>query len=197
MVVAGVLVDALTASRLEYLGVKDSKLLTDKRCREVAAHIRELCRGRYEEVEMLPERYNELYERFRTEGKNLNHLLAWGHARAIENLLARFSCTHAVADQFGDEHYIHSKLMEQGKRLQLIQVPKGERYLAVAAASILARDRFLAHLENFSQEYGMVLPKGASETVVEAAKAILHAKGIAALRKVAKLHHKTTTKVTA
>jgi ribonuclease HIII len=197
MVVAGVLVDALTTSRLEALGVKDSKLLPDKQCRELAAHIREICRGKYEEVEMLPERYNELYERFRTEGKNLNHLLAWGHARAIESLLARFPCTHAVADQFGDEHYIHSKLMEQGKRLQLIQVPKGERYLAVAAASILARDRFLARLEKLSQEYGMVLPKGASESVVETAKAILDAKGISALRKVAKLHHKTTTKLTA
>jgi ribonuclease HIII len=69
--------------------------------------------------------------------------------------------------------------------------------LAVAAASILARDRFLARLEKLSQEYGMVLPKGASESVVETAKAILDAKGISALRKVAKLHHKTTTKLTA
>jgi ribonuclease HIII len=197
LVVASVLVDGLTASRLEELGVKDSKLLTDKRCRELAAHIREICRGQYAEVEVLPEHYNELYERFHTEGKNLNHLLAWGHARAIENLLVRCSCTHAVADHFGDEHYIHSKLMDQGKRLHLIQVPRGERYLAVAAASILARDRFLAHLKKFGQEYGMVLPKGASGAVVEAAKAILHAKGIPALRKVAKLHHKTTTKVTA
>jgi ribonuclease HIII len=197
MVVAAVLVDGVTASRLEDLGVKDSKLLTDKRCRELAAQIRELCPGRYEEIEMLPERYNELYERFRAEGKNLNHLLAWGHARAIESLLARFSCTHAVADQFGDEHYIHSKLMEQGKRLQLIQVPKGERFLAVAAASILARDRFLARIEKFSQDYGMALPKGASDIVVEVAKAIVHAKGITALGKVAKLHHKTTTKLTA
>jgi ribonuclease HIII len=195
MVVTGVFVDRLTASGLEDLGVKDSKLLSDKRCRELAARIKELCHGRYEEIEILPERYNELYESFRTEGKNLNHLLAWGHARAIESLLARFSCTHAVADQFGDEHYIRSKLMEQGKRLQLIQVPKGERYLAVAAASILARDRFLVRIEKFSQEYDVALPKGASEIVVEAAKAIVHTKGITALRKVAKLHHKTTTKV--
>lgn len=197
MVVAGVLIDELTAPKLEALGVKDSKLLTDKRCRELAAHIREICRGRYEEVEILPERYNDLYERFRNEGKNLNHLLAWGHARAIENLLGRSSCTHAVADQFGNEHYIDSKLMEQGKRLQLIQVPKGERYLAVAAASILARDRFLACLEKLSQEYGVALPKGASETVLETAKAIVQARGIPSLQKVAKLHHKTTTKVMA
>lgn len=195
MVVAAVLVDAPTKPKLEALGVKDSKLLSDKRCHELAARIREICRGKYEEVEIPPERYNELYENFRKEGKNLNHLLAWGHARAIESLLERFSCTHAVADQFGDERYIRSKLMEKGKQLQLIQVPKGERYLAVAAASILTRDKFLARLEKFSQEYGIELPKGASEAVVTAAKQIIEKKGLEELRKVAKLHHKTTHKI--
>jgi len=85
--------------------VKDSKLLSDKRCRELAHQIRDLCRGKFTEVEIPPERYNELYERFRKEGKNLNHLLAWGHARAIENLLSNYPCGYAIADQFGDENY--------------------------------------------------------------------------------------------
>ncbi len=195
MVVAGVLVDALTRPKLEALGVKDSKLLSDKRCRELAAQIREICRGKYEEVEISPERYNELYGTLQKEGKNLNHLLAWGHARAIESLQGRFFCTHAVADQFGDEHYIRSKLMEKGKQLQLIQVPKGERYLAVAAASILSRDRFLSRLETLSEEYGIELPKGASEAVVTAAERIVVEKGAQELRKLAKLHHRTTFKV--
>jgi ribonuclease HIII len=195
MVVAAILIDASTKPKLEALGVKDSKLLSDKRCREIAAQIRELCRGRYEEVEILPERYNELYQSFRKEGKNLNHLLAWGHARAIESLLERVSSTHAVADQFGDEHYIHSRLMERGKKLQLIQIPKGERYLAVAAASILSRDRFLTRLEKLSQDYGEELPKGASDAVVIAAKRIVDEKGSEELTRVAKLHHKTTLKI--
>lgn len=195
MVVAGVLVDSLTKPKLESLGVKDSKLLSDKRCRELAAQIRETCRGKYEEVEIPPERYNDLYEGFRKESKNLNHLLAWGHARAIESLLKRFPCTHAVADQFGDEHYIRSRLMEKGKQLQLTQTPKGERYLAVAAASVLSRDRFLSRLDKLSQEYGFELPKGASEVVVAAARRIVREKGAGELTKVAKLHHKTTHKV--
>ncbi len=195
MVVAAVLIDAQTRPKLEALGVKDSKLLSDRRCRELAAKIREICRGKYEEVEIPPERYNELYETFRKEGKNLNHLLAWGHARAIESLLARHSCTHAVADQFGDEHYILSSLMEKGKKIQLIQMPKGERDIAVASASILARDKFLARLERLSQEYQIELPKGASEAVVIAGKQIIAKKGPDDLRKVAKLHHKTTHKI--
>jgi ribonuclease HIII len=163
MVVAAVFFDSVTGPKLVAAGVKDSKLLSDRRCRELAARIREMCRGKYEEVEITPKRYNDLYESFRRERKNLNHLLAWGHARAIESLLERFPCTHAVADQFGDERYIRSRLMEKGKHLQLIQVPKGERYLAVAAASILARDRFISRMEKFSREYGFELPKGASE----------------------------------
>lgn len=195
MVVAGVLLDPQTKAELEAIGVKDSKLLSDRQCRELAERIRQICRGKYEEVEIPPQRYNQLYEEFKTEGKNLNHLLAWGHARAIESLLDRFSCDYAVADQFGDERYILSKLMEKGKKLKLVQLPKGEKYPAVAAASILARDRFLARLERLSQEYGVELPKGASEVVVTAAKRIVEKKGSAELRKLVKLHHRTTGKV--
>ncbi len=195
MVIAGIWLDESTKAKLEVLGIKDSKLLSDKRCSELATKIREICRGKFEEVEIPPERYNELYNQFKKEGKNLNHLLAWGHARAIESLLERHPCSHAVADQFGDEKFILSKLMEKGRGIELVQTPKGERYIAVAAASILARDRFLSRMEKLSQEYGIVLPKGASNAVVQPAQLIIEKKGIGELKKIAKLHHKTTQKV--
>jgi ribonuclease HIII len=85
--------------------------------------------------------------------------------------------------------------MEKGKHLQLIQVPKGERYLAVAAASILARDRFISRMEKFSREYGFELPKGASESVVVVGRRVVKEKGEEELRIVAKIHHKTTHKI--
>ncbi len=103
MVVAGVLIDLTTETALGELGVRDSKLLTGKRCRELAAKIRNLLPGKYQEVEIVPDSYNRLYDDFKSEGKNLNHLLAWGHARAIESLLQKETCSHAIADQFGDE----------------------------------------------------------------------------------------------
>lgn len=189
MVIAGVLIDSAAEVELKNIGVKDSKTLTDKRCKELAAKIRSLVPGKYEEVEIPPERYNELYEQFKAEGKNLNHLLAWGHARAIESLLQKWTCSHAIADQFGDETYIRSKLMEKGKKLQLIQLPKGERYTAVAAASILARDRFLSRMENFRDSYKIELPKGASDFVVQAAKQFIQNNGETHL---AKLQNCTT-----
>ena len=196
MVIAGVLMDSATEAALKESGVKDSKLLTDKRCKELAVKIRHLLAGKYEEVEIPPERYNQLYDQFKAEGKNLNHLLAWGHARAIESLLLKGTCSHAIADQFGDENYIRSKLMEKGKKLQLIQVPKGERYIAVAAASILARDKFLSRMEILRDTYGMELPKGASDGVVNVGKQVVQTYGDKSLEKIAKLHHKTTEKIT-
>jgi ribonuclease HIII len=195
MVIAGVLIDSTTETALKELGVKDSKTLTDKRCKELAVKIRHLLPGKYEEIEILPERYNQLYEQFKAEGKNLNHLLAWGHARAIESLLLKGSCSHAIADQFGDENYIRSKLMEKGRKLQLIQLPKGERYIAVAAASILARDRFLSRMESFRVTYKIEIPKGASDSVVNAGKQFVQTHGDASLGQIAKLHHKTTEKI--
>jgi ribonuclease HIII len=195
LVVAGVCLNSQLAERLLAAGVRDSKLLSDKKCRELANLIREVCVGYWHEVEILPDRYNDLYESFRKEGKNLNHLLAWGHARAIETLLERVDARHAIADQFGDERYIASRLMEKGRKLQLLQLPKGERYVAVAAASILSRDRFLTRLERLRVDYGVAIPKGAGGPVVQVGKEIVRLRGKSELRKVAKLHHKTTEAV--
>jgi ribonuclease HIII len=195
MVVTGVWINEPIKNQLERLGIKDSKLLSDKRCRELASQIRKICRGKFEEVVIPPERYNELYAQFRKEKQNLNHLLAWGHARAIESLLERHPCSCAIADQFGDEKYILSKLMEKGKEINLVQVTKGERYIAVAAASILARDRFLSRLDSLSQKYGIELPKGSSDAVFPPARKIVDSKGSEELKRVAKLHHKTTQRV--
>ncbi|MFW6116462.1 MAG: ribonuclease HIII [bacterium] len=193
MVVAGVWLDEVTQKKLEVLGVRDSKTLSDDKCRRLAVEIRALCAGKYEEVEISPERYNMLYEQFQRENKKLNHLLAWGHARALESLLSRHASDHAVADQFGDEKYIKSKLMEKGKTVQLVQTAKAERYIAVAAASILARDRFLLRLQQIGRQFGVVLPKGASPEVIQAGRELVEKGGVVVLRRVAKLHFKTTS----
>ncbi len=195
LVVGGVLVETGSWEILSGLGIKDSKKLGDARCRKLAAEIRKVCVERYCEVIIPPERYNTLYEEFRREGRNLNHLLAWAHARAIESLLDRTPCQLAVADQFGNEYYIRSRLMNKGRGIELIQEHKGERNLAVAAASILARDRFLEYLDRLSAEAGMTLPRGAGAPVVEAALKYVERHGADRLAAVAKLHHKTTARV--
>ena len=101
------------------LGVRDSKTLSDRRCRAIA----ETLRGAYPHsvVSIGPEKYNELYAKMR----NLNRLLAWGHARVIENILERVPCGRAVTDQFGDAKYVLNALLKKGRAIELIQRPRG------------------------------------------------------------------------
>src|SRR6266487_1931247 len=198
LVSAAVYVDDQILERLGALGVKDSKLLSDKKARELAERIRIICKDRYSEVVITPEQYNRLYEDFQQEGKTLNHLLAWGHYRALENLLAVVECENIIVDQFANEHYLRSRLFAKNpaRKLNLIQMPRAEVNLAVAAASIIARDRFLTWLENMALKYDP-LPKGASAEVVQTARAIVARRGKEELRMIAKLHFKTTQQVLA
>ncbi len=189
LVVAGVQTDPELASRLRAWGIKDSKRLSDKRILDLEPMIRQACR--HSIVAIGPERYNELYEKFR----NLNRLLAWAHARALENILSEGECPRAVADQFGDERFINNALMEKGRQIVLEQRPRAEEDPAVAAASILARAEFLKRLKRLSEEQQMDLPKGASDRVREAAVKLVREKSAEALKKVAKWHFKTTQQV--
>jgi ribonuclease HIII len=176
---------------LRELGVKDSKRTTDNRNRELAELIK---RGyKHSVVAIGPERYNELYERLR----NLNRILAWAHARAIENILAEVPCRLAITDQFGDRGYVLNALMKKGQTIELVQKPKAEEDLAVAAASILARAEFLSRLYYLSKDLGAELPKGASSLVEEAAVRLVKMHGVAILDKAAKKHVKITERVLA
>lgn len=195
LVSAGVYVDEHTASLLEFEGVRDSKKLSDNKIEELAKKIVEICKGNYSVIEISPEKYNDLYNQFINEKKNLNTLLAWGHAKAIEELLSKVECNTAIADQFADERFIQSKLQEKGKKLKLVQMPKAEQNIAVAAASVLARARFLEKLHMLSNDYKIDLPKGVSRVVIDNARKFVKTYGEEALKKVAKLHFKTTKEV--
>jgi len=195
LVCAGVYVNEQSAKKLLQYGIRDCKELSDSKILELSRKIINVCRDRFAVIEISPEKYNYLYEQFRKEKKNLNTLLAWGHAKAIEEILGKVDCNVAIADQFADEKFIISKLQEKGKGIKLIQRHKAEQNVAVAAASILARTRFLNKLSKLSIEYKINLPKGASQIVIENAKKIVDMYGKEALRKVAKLHFKTTNAV--
>jgi len=195
LVSAGVYVNEQTAKDLVVCGVRDCKNLSDTENLRLAREIAKICKDRFVVIEISPERYNLLYEQFKKEKKNLNTLLAWGHAKAIEEILSKVDCEVAIADQFADERFILGKLQEKGKKLRLIQMHKAEQNIAVAAASILARARFLKKLSKLSNKYKIDLPKGASQTVIKSAKKFVDLHGKESLRKVAKLHFKTTNEV--
>ena len=192
LVVAGVFVDSSkTERKLRALNVRDSKTLSDNQNLAIAEKIMEICKGKYDIVPISPAAYNNLY----ADMKNLNKLLAWGHARAIENILTSVECNSAISDQFGDESLILDVLMKKGKKISLEQHPKAEEDVAVAAASILARAEFLNRLNKMSIEYGMKFPKGASTLVEATGREFVKKHGKEKLKEVAKIHFKTTENV--
>jgi ribonuclease HIII len=202
LVACAVYVDDRLLALLQTLGVRDSKQLSDGQNRRLADEVRVACDGRYAEVPILPERYNDLYEQFKREGKNLNTLLAWGHARAIETVMERVPCQNVIVDQFADARYLRTRLDSVARRLMagsgplnVVQLPRAEANLAVAAASVLARDRFLSWLARTSRDLGIDLPKGAAPQVEAAARRLVATHGPAVLRRTAKLHFKTTQRI--
>ncbi|MEA3210118.1 MAG: ribonuclease [Chthoniobacter sp.] len=193
LVIAGAYVDKDIARKFMEAGIQDSKRIgSDKRIRDLAEMIRRTPGAVHSVVAIGPERYNTLYKKF----GNLNRLLAWGHARVIENLLeARPDCPRALSDQFADPALIKRALLEKGRGIQLDQRTKAESDLAVAAASILARERFIEWLLKTGQEMQTVLPRGASSLVKQAAHALVAARGAQVLERVAKTHFKTASEI--
>lgn len=217
LVVAAVYVDADCRETLSDLGIADGKTLSNRRIRELA----EVMRDHYERhivvVERMPEAYNSLYTDFRRRGQNLNHLLASLHAEAIHTLATRVDAKHALVDKFSKDDLITRELRQRtrGKPrfqrdapvrfqggisgglhlgIEIIQVPKAERDIAVAAASIIARDAFLKAMDTLSEKYEICLPRG-SYQVVEAGKEFVAMHGSRALGNVAKLHFSLTDAV--
>jgi ribonuclease HIII len=193
LVIAGVYVERNIARRFLDLGVTDSKKIgSDNRIRQLAKEISDTPDVASDIVLIGPEKYNLLYEKF----ANLNDLLAWGHARVIENLLRQKPhCKRSLSDQFANQGVIKRALMKQAREIQIDQQTKAESDVAVAAASILARDKFVRWLENRSKALGIQLPKGVSAAVKAAAKAVVKKGGPDALPAVAKMHFRTSAEV--
>lgn len=195
MVIAAAYVDEGLVHTLREMGVRDSKTITtDRKALQMASDIRKLLGPRFAIVAIGNAAYNRLYAKMRS----VNNLLAWGHARAIENLLEKVpDCPRALSDQFGPTRQIEQALLKKGRKIKLEQRHKAESDMAVAAASVLARAAFLDALRRMGEMYGLQIPKGASEQVKKAAVEMIVKKGPQVLLEAAKCHFKTTDEVLA
>ncbi len=192
--VAGVYVNEAVVTAWQDAGVRDSKnISSDKKIADLAELIRETPGCVTSVVPIGNEAYNRLYTKMRS----VNTLLAWGHARVIENLMGqRHRMTpppvRAISDQFAsNKETVAKALMTLGREIELVQRHKAESDLAVAAASILARHEFVSRLAGLAKQFGMKLPKGASAAVDAAAKEFIAKHGVENLAKVSKLHFRT------
>ena len=194
LVVAGMYVNPEISERLRALGVRDGKQIPDTELRKLAQEIR-MSFGRYVTwAETTPLHYNTRYTSFTAKGQNLNHLLASLHAEVIKRLLNRLDCRHVLVDRFAKPDVLESQLRSLKSKIALVQVPKAERDIAVAAASLIARDVFLKRISELSEQYGIQLPKGATH-VIDTGVQFVEQHGSEALRHVAKLHFRTTADI--
>lgn len=171
-------------------GVRDSKTLSKSRIYKLAELIKTLCS--VEVLVLQPSDYNVTYEEF---GRNLNRLLAWGHAQVISRLEQRTQAIEIISDQFGDPSLLEEYLEGSNISVPVLQRPHAESDVAVAAASIVARAEFLSAITAYSAQLGMEVPLGASEKAKQAVKNIYLQRGMDVLRTIAKLHFRTVTEV--
>jgi len=193
--VAGVYINADVIHAWKDSGIRDSKAIgSDKKIAELAEVIRTTPGCVSTVIPIGNEAYNRLMVKFRS----VNRLLAWGHARAIENLMAERNRMNplperAISDQFAaDKETVAKALMALGREIELVQRHKAESDLAVAAASILARNEFVSRLQNLSRQYTVKFPKGAGTEVDAVAKQFFEKHGAGELQKVAKMHFRTS-----
>ena len=194
LVIAGAYTDSESTRALMEAGVMDSKRVSSRdRIVNLSGIIRRTQGVKVSVISVGPKRYNELYERF----ANLNELLAWGHAKVIKELSELVpGCPRALSDQFANPRVLERALARQEVNVKLQQRTKGESDVAVAAASILAREAFVRWIENASESWGLALPLGAGAPVLASGREFVALHGRERLAEIAKFHFKTTNQLT-
>ena len=196
LVVAAVIVDDTTAAKLQAAGVKDCKMLSDKKVLQLEDVIKENVVDSVV-LELKPHIYNMRYEQVKAEGDNLNQLLGYGHVAALSQVLEKhLDCKGALIDQFTKSNVIIKSLQAKFPAMKFKQQPKAESDLAVAAASVLARAKFLRSMDELAVLAGEdELPKGGGDLATECAKRIAAKLGKEELRKFVKIHFANYQKV--
>lgn len=193
LVVSAVALNGEAEYRLQVAGVKDCKLLTDKKILELEPVIKQHALS-FSVLQLKPAFYNRRYREIVAQGGKLNQLLTSGHinalSKALENLEAQnLSCDYALIDQFTQSTAILQTLHQRFPKVSFSQRPKAESNTAVAAASILARAQFLRTMEELAALAGVKeLPKGGGALATECAKEIAAKLGKEALVNFVKIH---------
>ncbi len=141
------------SKKLLRLGIKDSKnMKNDDILRFYKEAVMEFGSS-FATIKIMPERYNSLYSEFKQRGQNLNNMMAWAHGKALFNLYQKKpEIKKVVVDQFSADEHIKNNIRKMIPSTEIIFETKGERHLAVAAASIMARGEYLYSLSQISAE---------------------------------------------
>ena len=189
LVAAGVrITNAETASKLQEIGVRDSKEIRAQGISRISRGILEAVGRNNVHVISLPP---PEYEYRRAAAANVNRLLSELDATIMGKLVDEVELV--VVDEFARSARSYLEpFVPCGVRLEVRT--RAEDDAAVAAASIVARARQLEEMERLSEQVGFGLPLGATH-VVEAGRRVVEELGEEGLAEVAKIHFSTTRRV--
>ncbi len=191
IVVTASYVSGENISKVQGLGVRDSKKLTDKKIMEIAPLL--IKNIPYVTYTLSPEEYN------RVGITNMNKVKAILHNKVLSAILKKdnFDYKYIVVDQFAliPKYFEHIKDIPD-KVTNISFTPHAEdKCLSVATSSIISRYIFLREMEKLSEKYEMPIPKGAGEEVDKFAKEFVQKYGFDELKNIVKLNFKNTDKI--
>ena len=173
LVVAAVCVNDDKARRLFISGVTDSKRLSSAELKRLNECIFDIAgRNCIEIICISPSSFNRLYDRM----QNMNDILAWAHQKALSAVSSRNACTAAVIDKFSTDRTV-DRMSKSLPGVALHAITRGEREIAVAAASVVASARFAKEMDTIGNAMGVQIPFGAGESAGKLAKTIISEQG--------------------
>lgn len=174
------------------LGVKDSKRMKNEEILDVYKKIQTDFPDSFSLVRIMPERYNSFYRSLAEQGRNLTHLLAWAHSKAVANVVSKRSgITQILIDKFTDNTAANSLIVSAANGIPVKFQIRAEQDPAVALASIAARAGYLLSLDQISgtvleNKFRLIPGSGAeSDKLLEE---IVAEYGIGILDRIAKTH---------
>jgi len=178
---------------LTELGVKDSKKITDDKIKKIAPEL--MKKIPYVTIILDNKSYNEHY----SEDINMNKIKAILHNKALISLIKKdnYDYEKIVVDQFvyPKKYYEHISNSPEKVRNITFTTKAEDKCLSVAVASIISRYVFLAKMQELNERLGLILPKGAGQTVDEIGVEIVKNKGEKILNEIAKTNFKNTEKI--
>jgi len=197
LVVTSVYVEASQIEKLRALGVKDSKSMTDARICAIADSIKDILPHKTVVFE------NKYYNAMIDKGLNAHVVKSFLHNKTLSELTSILPVypEYLIVDEFASRENHFKYLNQLPKKPPILEenlhfVKKGESvHIAVAAASILARQAFVAYMDDLSEKLGMEILKGASAKVDNCAKGIVEKYGEAVFKDLCKWHFANTKRV--
>ena len=189
--VSAAVVDASTLDQIRALGVKDSKALTDSEIRKIAPKLKQLLPHTI--LIVTPAKYNSVHST-----NNMNAIKAKLHNQAYINLSKKTKLpAFCVVDQFAEKPVYYSYLRKEPEVIRSLhfETKAENKYPAVGAASVIARNAFLEFMDEMNAKYQMTFAKGSGAPADQSAAEFVAHYGKEKLGEVAKLHFKNTEKL--